>query len=174
MYGDIPEKTEGSDEDQFHAIVYTPSGHTEGVNLWKMSDLVDRWVEFWCTALRDIEHFDSQLPEPFDAVRLRYHTDGKIGVADFFFNGVFFSTSALLRGEDRAEEKNLIESLAGVAREQQRAAGFKESSFAEIRKAKERPLHIVFVWTYQMDENYQMVPELTNHLAGAFMRRFEI
>src|SRR5688572_1921047 len=104
MYGEVPEKTDGSDEDQFYASVYPPSGSTGGVNPWKISDLSEEFVEFWCAALRDIPQFDEHLPAPFDAVRLRFHTDGKIGVADFFFNDVFYSTSVLLRGEDRAEE----------------------------------------------------------------------
>ena len=173
MYGDVPKKSGGSEENLFYSIVYTPSGSTGGVSPWKMSDLSDEWVEFWCEAFRDIPQFDDQLPAPFDAVRLRYHTDGRIGVADFFFNEVFFSTSALLRGEDPAEERTLIESLTSIAREQQKQFGFKETKFAEILAAKERPMHLIFVWTYQQDEKYQIIPELTNHLAGAFMRRFE-
>jgi hypothetical protein len=173
MYGEVPEKTDGSDEDHFHAIVYTPSGYTEGVAPWKMVDLSGEFVDFWCDALRDIPQFDDQLPAPFDAVRLRFHTDGKIGVADFFFNDVFFSTSVFLRGKDRTEEKTLIESLVAVAQEQQKESGLKVSAFTEILNAKERPLHCIFVWTYQRDENYEIVPELTNHLAGAFVRGFK-
>src|SRR5688500_6483192 len=129
MYGDVPMKTDGSDDHQFYAIVYTPSGYTEGVAPWKMSDISDTWIEIWCNALRDIPQFDAQLPAPFDAVRLRFHTDGNIGVADFFFNDVFFSTSVLLRGEDPVEEPTLIESLVDVAREQQKEAGFKQTAF---------------------------------------------
>ena len=173
MHGEVPEKTDGSDGNTFHAVVYTPSGYTDGVNPSKISDLSDDWLKFWCDAFRDIPQFDGPLPPPFDAVRLRYHTDGKMGVADFFFNDVFFSTSVLLRGEDPAEEKNLIDPLVALAREQQKAAGLKQTPFTEVLAAKERPLHVIFVWTYQRDEGCQMVPELTNHLAGAFMRRFE-
>jgi hypothetical protein len=172
MYGEVPEKIE-DDGEQFYAIVYPPSGNTEGIYTWKVSDLSADLVEYWCAALRDLARYDHQLPPPLDAVRVRYHTDGNIGVADFFFKGVFFSTSVLMRGDDPAEERNLIEGLVAVAREQQEVGGLKQTPFTEILEAKERPMHAIFVWTYQRGENYEIIPELTNHLAGAFMRRFE-
>jgi hypothetical protein len=174
MYGDVPEKTDGDDENRFYALVYPPSGSTEGVSPWKLSDLSDQWLEFWCHALADLPYFEDNLPPPFEAVRLRYHTDESFGVADFFFNDVFFSTSVLLRGKNRAQEAKFLTSMVEVARDRQKQVGLKQTSFKELLEAQERPLHAVFVWTYQRDEKYQIVPELTMHLAGAFLSGFEI
>ena len=156
----------------FHVAPFAFNGEPQGIGAWQMSALSNRWLDFG----RDVlcaggASFSSLLPAPFERVGLRFTSARGAALATFSLDGALIASSAYLRGDDIAAERELlamfVESLRRV--DAVRQTQTTSQPFAEVFGISERPLHVVVAWGSSSVEDGEMIAQLGTHFAGAFL-----
>ena len=163
MNSAIPKQT-------FHVAPFSCDGDLLGIAEWDVATLSDRWLGF-CRELLSTHGpiFTTTLPGPLHRVGIRFTSAQGAALATFSFDGVPVASSALLRGEAPAAERELLLMFVQSARglDVVRTSQQSTEPFEEIFGIHLRPLHTVI--TFGGSEDANIIPELGNHLAGAFL-----
>jgi hypothetical protein len=137
-----------------------------------MSALSPRWLGFSREVLgAGGSTFQCLLPPPFDRVGLRFTSSRSAGLATFLLDGAPVASSAYLRGEDLVADRQLLEMFVDSVRrvEVVQASQTSPQPFAEVFSISERPLHVVVAWGSSPEHDLEMIAQLGNHFAGAFL-----
>lgn len=163
MSSTIPRQT-------FYVAPFSCDGDLLGFVEWDVATLSDRWLSF-CRGLLSTHgpNFTATLPGPLHRVGLRFTSAQGAALATFSFDGVPVASSALLRGEAPAVERELLTMFVQSARRLDIVRSSQKCSepFTEVFGIHNRPLHTVIAFGGSDDAN--IIPELGNHLAGAFL-----
>jgi len=156
----------------FHVAPFAFNGELQGVGAWQMSALSKRWLDFGRDVLRAGGlSFSSLLPAPFERVGLRFTSASGAALATFSLDGAVVVSSAYLRGDDIAAERELLEMFVQSLRRVDAVRQTQTTSqpFAEVFGISERPLYVVVAWGLSPGEDSEMVAQLGTHFAGAFL-----
>jgi hypothetical protein len=111
------------------------------------------------------------LPAPFERVGLRFTSARGAALATFSLDGAVVASSAYLRGDDIAAERDLLEMFVESLRRVDAVRQTQTTSqpFAEVFAISERPLQVVVAWGSSSEKDGEMVAQLGTHLAGVFL-----
>ena len=155
---------------------FTPGGDLIAVAGRSVSELSPRWLDFCRGLLRErgpVFHEPVPLP-PLSHITLRFTSVDGAALVGLTVHGNAVSSAIALRGENPVTEtdalKMFVESLRAVPLVKQAAEG--ASPFEAAFGLNERPLYVVVPWADPQiaDGDQQLVMELENHLAAAFLR----
>lgn len=155
----------------FYVAPFAFNGEFQGIGVRQMSALSNRWLDFSRNILRaGGASFDTLLPPPFERVGLRFTSARGAALATFSLDGTMVASSAYLRGDDIAAERELLEMFVESLRRVDAVRQTQATSqpFAEVFGISERPLHVVVAWGSSPKQDSEMIAQLGTHFAGAF------
>lgn len=95
------------------------------------------------------------------------------GLGIFYAHGDIALSTAYLRGDDRNAEDELISMFVSSLRRLKTVQGSQGNDlpFEQVFSLNERPLHVVVVWANPKisADDQELIRELSNHFAGAFL-----
>jgi hypothetical protein len=160
--------------DRFFTAAYALDGELVGVGQQHISQLSKRWINVAAALLAEQgSNFDAHLRGPLAHMRLKLTSSDGMGLGMFFVNDQLVASTAYLRGDDPAGEKQLcemfVQSLESTG--YVRRAATTEMPFRSILQLRERPLHIAIVWGNPnvSQDDHQLVQEFATHMAAAFL-----
>jgi hypothetical protein len=156
----------------FYAAPFAFNGESLGIGVWQVSALSSRWLEFCRGFLRSRGAvFHGPLPPPLQRISLHFTSADGAALASFSLDAVPVGSSAYLRGDAPAAERQLLEMFVESLRRVDvvRRSQATVKAFAEVFSISERPLHIAVVWGASEDQDAHMIPELATHFAGVFL-----
>lgn len=161
-------------ETTFFAAPFAPDGELLGVGAWQLSALSPKWLNFCEVMLRDLGPiFRTSLGGPLSHLEIKLTSVDGAGLGTFYAHGQIAVSTAYLRGQDSDAEHEMLRMFIASLRQVEIVKSFQmnSSSFESALSVRERPLHVVVVWGNPnvSDEDHELIRELSNHLAGAFL-----
>ncbi|MGC1470763.1 MAG: hypothetical protein WA793_15410 [Sphingorhabdus sp.] len=163
------------DAEGFYLAAFGVDGVLEGEGYWNHNDLSKRWLML-CEELIAEKgvNFDHQWTGPLSKIRTKMTSANGACICTFFVVDRTVSSVLLLRGIEPRSELEVSMMFVESLRASPLVAAASDSSepFADAALIVKRPLMIVvpFPDPVVSDESYDLVRELSLHLASAFMR----
>jgi hypothetical protein len=163
------------DPEGFFVASFAIDGTLEGKGRWIYRDLSTRWSSI-CDELLSEEgvNFDHTWRGELSHIRTKLTSARGAGICTIFVNDHVGASILLLRGDDRAAERDvsrLFVSSLQKAPLVQTSAGSTEP-FMEVLSMSERPLMAAVPFPDESisDQDHGVARELSLHLASAFLR----
>lgn len=163
------------DTEGFHLAAFGLDGTLEGDRKQKHQDLSTHWLKVCDELIAEKGlNFDHQWTGALSKIRSKITSAKGAAICTFFVNDQAVSSMLLLSGGDEQSEREISTMFIGSLRKTSLvvAASNKVEPFAEILTIIQRPLMVVVPFSNLAvsDQSYDLVRELSLHLASAFMR----
>lgn len=161
-------------ETTFFVAPFAADGELLGVGAWQLSDLSPKWLNFCEVMLRDLGPvFRTSLGGPLSHLEIKLTSADGAGLGIFYAHGQIAVSTAYLRGQDANAELAVLRMFIVSLRQVDMVKNFQinSSPFESVLSVRERPLHVVVVWGNPniSNQDQELIRELSNHFAGAFL-----
>jgi hypothetical protein len=163
------------DSEGFHLAAFGIDGALEGEGRWGHEDLSKRWLKLCDELIAEKGvNFDHQWTGPLSKIRSKMTSANGACICTFFVNDRVVSSILLLQGSDPQSELEVstmfVESLRATPLVM--AASNSPEPFGDVLSIDQRPLMVVvpFPDAAVSEQSYDLVRELSLHIASAFMR----
>lgn len=162
------------DQQGYYITPFAPDGELLGTGFLHYSSLSSRWIDN-CRGFL-MAHgmvFRASWERQLQKIETKLTSEKGAGIGTFYVNGVPAVSTLYLSGSNEAADDQVanlfMESMQKV--EFVRRAASTSEPFSAIRSIKDRPLTVVVVWGNAgiSVEDFELVRELSNHFAAAFM-----
>lgn len=159
----------------FHLAAFGIDGSLEGESHWNHQDLSERWLTLCDELIAEKGiNFDHQWTGTLSKIRTKMTSANGASICTFFVNDRTVSSVLLLRGIEPQSEIEVSTMFVESLRASPLAITSRASSepFAEVLTIVQRPLMVVvpFPDPAVSDQSYDLIRELSLHLASSFMR----
>lgn len=161
-------------EEYFYTAALAANGELVGLGRWRLADLSPKWLAVCAGMIHSHgEVFRASFGQMLSHIEVKLTASGGVGLGMFYANRRVCVSAAYLRGEDLAAEHEVlrmfVESLRRVDAVQRLRNN--DEPFETMLGIRERPLHIVVPWPdgNVPDKDQELIRELANHFAGAFL-----
>lgn len=158
----------------FYLAAFGVDGALEGDGYWRHQDLSERWLNL-CEELFAVkgQNFDYRWTGSLSKIRTKMTSANGTGICTFFIDKRVASSVLLLRGTEAQSEAQSCRLFVDSLRATPflKTAGSLAEPFQDVFKIANRPLMIVvpFPDPAISDQDFDLVRELSLHLASAFM-----
>ena len=157
----------------FHIAAFAPDGELQGTGVWLLSKLSPRWLAVCDNLLTHGEVFRTSLSGALSHIEIKLTSSNGAGLGMFFVRGSLAISTAYFRGENPQAEEQVLEMLLDSLRSSAivQSAATSATPFEALRSLNERPLNVVIAWGSSeiCEADHQLVRELSNHFAGAYL-----
>ena len=163
-------------ESTFFLAPFAYDGELMGVGTFKLSELSPKWLGI-CEAIlaHEGEVFRVSLQEALSHLEIQLTSSNGIGLGTFYAHGHVALSTSYLRGDDFDAESELLQMFVSSLRQVNlvQNARVNDLPFQQVFGMKERPLYVVVAWANPKisAEDQELIRELSNHFAGAFLCR---
>ncbi|NIM13730.1 MAG: hypothetical protein GTO45_16775 [Candidatus Aminicenantes bacterium] len=161
----------------FYVAPFTPDGKLLGVRKWKVKRLSPKWLGV-CESILE-QHgstFRISMGQMLDHLEIKLTSSSGAGLGTFYAHGEIALSAAYFRGEKEETENDVMRMFVDSMRKIDIVQQMKktETPFEKIFSIKKRPLAVVVIWANSniSDQDYQLINELFNHFAGAYLTKY--
>ena len=164
--------------DHFFSAPFAFDGESQGIGEWELSALSPRWLDVCEQLLR--QHgpvFRTSLGHKLSHLEIELTSARGAGIGTFRAHNRVVISTGYLRGQDAVADSEVVQMLINSLRRVPivQSAKSTPSPFEEMKSIVERPIHLIVAWADPnvSEQDEELVRELANHFAAAYLCRYD-